>query len=103
MLADTVHERPVVIRELMPQDLKPLDRVPADEAAQIARHLAMVVGEAHARRLSSEQSRAWLKVLHDRPSKTIDAPAWLWRAAVDSVGTHETAYLEHCRQLALAS
>jgi uncharacterized protein (DUF2252 family) len=103
MLSASIHERPVIVRELMPQDLKlELDLVPADEAAQIARHLAMIVGEAHARQLSRDDRRAWLAQLQERRSKAIDAPPWLWSATVHLVGVHEAAYLEHCRQHALA-
>jgi len=104
MLSASIHDRPVVVRELMPQDLKlELDLVPAAEAAQIAQHLATIVGEAHARQLSRDERRAWLAQLRQRRSKAIDAPPWLWSATVDLVGVHEAAYLEHCRQHALAA
>ena len=30
----------------------------------------------------------------------LDAPSWLWRSVVDLMGSHEVAYLEHCRKYA---
>jgi uncharacterized protein (DUF2252 family) len=36
-------------------------------------------------------------------SRTIDAPPWLWSSVVELAGSHETAYLEHCRHYALAT
>ncbi|HSP98211.1 MAG TPA: DUF2252 family protein [Candidatus Dormibacteraeota bacterium] len=104
MLSASIQERPVIVRELMPQDLKlELDRVPASEAEVIARHLATIVGEAHARQLTRAEWRAWLAQLQERRSRSIDAPPWLWSATAELVGTHEAAYLEHCRQHAFAS
>jgi uncharacterized protein (DUF2252 family) len=33
-------------------------------------------------------------------SKTLDAPGWLWSSVVALIGSHEVAYLEHCRKYA---
>jgi uncharacterized protein (DUF2252 family) len=101
MLAGKLLGRPVVIRELMPQDLKlEMETLTPDEAVRAARYLAGVVGEAHARQMDREQRRAWRKVF-DRTSKTLEAPSWLWTSVVDLVAMHEGAYLEHCRRYSL--
>ena len=66
---------PVFVRELLPEDLKlELTRVAPAEAEMAAHYFAEVVGRAHA----------------------------LWRSIVDLIATHERAYLEHCRRVALA-
>jgi uncharacterized protein (DUF2252 family) len=50
MLAATLLERSVVVRELMPQDLKiEIDRLTRAEAMSLAHYLAGVVGRAHGR------------------------------------------------------
>ena len=104
MIHETVLERPVFIRELLPQDLKlELDAVGEGEATDVASRLARIVGDAHARQLSKGQAKSWLAELRRGYSKTIDAPSWLWRSMVDLVGVHESAYLEHCRKHALAT
>jgi uncharacterized protein (DUF2252 family) len=33
-------------------------------------------------------------------SKTLDAPSWLWLSVVELMGSHEAAYLDHCRRYA---
>ena len=44
----------MVVRELMPQDLKlEIDQLTRDEAVSVARYLASVVGKAHARQMTS--------------------------------------------------
>ena len=103
MLAGRLMDRPVVVRELMPQDLKlEIETLTPDEAVGAARYLAGVVGHAHARQMSSGDRRAWHKAFERGRSKTLDAPTWLWTSVVDLVATHEAAYLEHCRRHALA-
>jgi len=95
-------DRPVFVRELLPKDLKlELSRVNTDEAIQVARYLARVVGRAHARQLARPERKAWQAELQRNRSKTIDAPSWLWSGVVDLVGIHERAYLDHCRRYAL--
>jgi len=93
--------RSVFIRELMPQDLKfEIEHLTADEALKIAFYLATVVGKAHGRQLSAQDSLAWRKQLTRNRSKTLDAPTWLWTSVVDLLAHHEKAYLEHCRKYA---
>jgi uncharacterized protein (DUF2252 family) len=104
MLAASLLDRSVFIRELLPQDLKvELDRIDADDARAVAYYLGKVVGRAHRRQMDTAASRAWLAELTSHRTKTLDAPSWLWRALVQLVGLHEHAYLEHCRRYALAA
>ena len=103
MLAARMCDRSVVIRELMPQDLKlEIDQLTQREAVNAARFLAMVVGEAHARQMDRATRASWAKAFGQRRSKSLDAPSWLWTSVVDLVATHEAAYLEHCRRFPLA-
>ena len=103
MLAAKFLGRPVVLRELMPQDLKlEMDRLTREEAVASARYLAAVVGKAHARQMDTATRRRWVAELGRNRSKNLDAPGWLWSSVVELVANHETAYLEHCRRYALA-
>ena len=70
---------------------------------EIAHYLAGVVGHAHGRQMSAIDRKAWCAELARRRSETLDAPTWLWSSIVDLVGTHEAAYLEHCRRHAIAA
>jgi uncharacterized protein (DUF2252 family) len=102
MLAAQFLSRPVVLRELMPQDLKlEMDRLTRDEAIAAASFLAGVVGKAHARQMDSPTRKTWTAVLDRNRSKSLDAPGWMWRSVVELIATHETAYLEHCRRYAM--
>ena len=92
----------VVLRELLPQDLKlEMDQLTRDEAISAARYLASVVGVAHASQLDRKTRQEWRTVLSRNRSKTVDAPSWLWSSVVELVAHHESAYLEHCRSYAL--
>ena len=92
----------VVIRELMPQDLKlDVDQLSAAEAVHAAHFLAAVVGHAHARQMPKDTRRLWSRELAAHHSRDFDAPSWLWTTIVELIGTHERAYLEHCRSHAL--
>jgi uncharacterized protein (DUF2252 family) len=102
MLATRMLHRSVFVRELLPQDLKiEIETLTRDEAMEVARYLASVVGRAHGRQMSATERKAWGKELDRRRSDTLDAPSWLWSSVVELVGTHEAAYLEHCRRYAL--
>jgi uncharacterized protein (DUF2252 family) len=99
MLAARLNGRPVVVRELLPQDLKlEIDQLTQGEAIHAARFLAMVVGQAHARQMDHPTRLAWRKTLQQRHTKTLDAPSWFWCSVIELVATHEAAYLEHCRR-----
>jgi uncharacterized protein (DUF2252 family) len=103
MLATKLLSRPVVLRELMPQDLKlEIDRLTREEAVAAASFLAGVVGKAHARQMDAATRKIWKTELDCNRSKNLDAPSWMWRSVVELVATHETAYLEHCRRYAMA-
>lgn len=104
MLATHVLGRPMVMRELLPQDLKlEVAQFSRGEATKAARYLAYVVGLAHARQMDREARRWWQDAVRRRQSATLDAPGWLWESVVDMTGVHEAAYLEHCRAYALSA
>jgi uncharacterized protein (DUF2252 family) len=99
MVASHFLRRQVVIRELLPQDLKiEMDSITPDDAVAAARYLAEVVGKAHARQMDAHTRAGWRAELTRNHSKTLDVPSWLWTSVVDLIAAHETAYLEHCRQ-----
>ena len=96
-----VLDRPVFVRELLPQDLKlEIDRMDAQEAGAIARFLAGVVGRAHGRQMSDSDRAAWAAQLNRNRSKSLEAPSWLWRSVVELISLHEGGYLDHCRRTA---
>lgn len=101
MRAARVLERAVVVRELLPQDLKlEIDRLDKDDAMKVAQYLGAVVGKAHARQMDKATRRSWLAELGRNRPKTIDAPLWLWNSILQLVSSHEAGYLEHCRRFA---
>jgi len=104
MVASKLLGRSVVIRELMPQDLKlEIDRLSREEAVNSARYLAEVVGKAHARQMDTPTRREFAASFRQRKAGRLNAPSWLWSSVVDLATTHESAYLEHCRRYALGS
>src|ERR1700728_3382618 len=101
MLAGYFFGTPAVPCALLPPDLKlEMDQLTRDEAIGAARFLASVVGEAHAQQMDKEQRGEWRACLKQNRSKKLDAPSWLWTSVVQLVASHESAYLEHCRQYA---
>ena len=102
MMPGRLLDRSVVIRELMPQDLKlEIDRLSREEAVNSARYLAEIVGKAHARQMDAATRRAFSATFKVRRSAPLDAPSWLWSSVVELAAAHESAYLEHCRRYAL--
>jgi uncharacterized protein (DUF2252 family) len=102
MLASELMQRPVFIRELLPQDLKlEIERLARAEATEVAAFLGGVVGKAHGRQMDATTALAWRAALRKGRSKTLDAPGWLWTSIVDLVASHEAGYLHHCRRYAL--
>jgi uncharacterized protein (DUF2252 family) len=102
MMAGRLRDKPVVLRELMPQDLKiEIDRLSQDDATALAAYLAGVVGRAHGRQMDEVTRASWLKELDKARTTNLDAPSWLWSSVVDLLSVHEAAYLEHCRRFAL--
>jgi uncharacterized protein (DUF2252 family) len=104
MMAAKLLGKSVVLRELMPQDLKlEIDQLSREEAVASARYLGEVVGKAHARQMDTVTRKSFAALLKTRRSTRLDAPSWLWSSVVELASTHEAAYLEHCRRYALAS
>jgi uncharacterized protein (DUF2252 family) len=102
MLATELLGHKVVVRELLPQDLKlELTVLTQEEATSAAHLLAMVVGKAHGRQMDTDTRQKWQSTLNRNRLKSLDAPSWLWESVVQLVATHESAYLEHCRQYAM--
>jgi uncharacterized protein (DUF2252 family) len=103
MLPWRFRQTPVVLRELLPQDLKlEMDQLTREEAIGAARFLASVVGQAHARQMNSATRAKWrIALKRNRAGKNLDAPSWLWNSVVELLANHESAYLEHCRQYSL--
>ena len=96
--------KPVVVRELRPQDLKfEFEGLNQKEAVLTARLLAGVVGKAHGRQMKASERKGWARTLKASYTKTLDAPSWLWNAVVDLVAAHEASYLRHCRSYALSA
>ena len=103
MKAVTLLGKPVILRELMPQDLKlEIDQLSREEAVASARYLAEVVGKAHARQMDTATRKEFAASFKTPRSARLDAPSWLWSSVVELASTHEAAYLEHCRRYALS-
>src|ERR1700728_3285061 len=102
MMASKLLARSVVIRELMPQDLKlEIDQLSREEAVNSARYLSEVVGKAHARQMDASTRRDFAASFNRRKAVRLDAPSWLWSSVVELASTHESASLEHGRLYAL--
>jgi uncharacterized protein (DUF2252 family) len=103
MMAARLLGKAVVVRELMPQDLKiEINRLSREEAMGVARYLGGVVGRAHGRQMESCQRRAWRADLANNHKASLEAPSWLWAGVVELIALHEAAYLDHCRRFALS-
>lgn len=102
MMASRLLGKSVVIRELMPQDLKlEIDQLSREEAVNAARYLAGIVGKAHARQMDGSTRREFASSFNHHKAARLNAPSWLWSSVVELVSMHELAYLEHCRRYAL--
>lgn len=103
MMAARLLGKPVVVRELLPQDLKiEIDQFTRAEAVQSALYLAYVVGKAHGRQMDEPTREAWRREVARNHSSDLGAPSWLWSSVVALVGRHEIGYLDHCRRYSLA-
>ena len=99
MVAGKINQRSVFVRELLPQDLKvEIERLTVPDAMKAASFLAGVVGKAHARQMDQATRKSWSAELDRHRSKSLEAPSWLWSSVVSLIGSHEVAYLEHCRK-----
>ena len=104
MVASRLLGKAVVVRELMPQDLKiEIGRLSPEDAISLAHYLAGVVGRAHGRQMTSGQRGLWHSDLAKGHKASLEAPSWLWSSVVELLGLHEAAYLDHCRRFALAA
>jgi uncharacterized protein (DUF2252 family) len=104
MVAAKLRERSVFVRELLPQDLKlEIESLTIEEATKSANFLAGVVGKAHGRQMDQGVRKSWADDLERNRSRSLDAPSWLWSSVVSLIGSHEVAYLEHCRRYANAA
>ncbi|WP_184227548.1 DUF2252 family protein [Paraburkholderia youngii] len=102
MRAARLNGAAVVIRQLMPQDLKfDADRLTEADAVKAAHFLALVIGQAHAQQMDASTRKAWLGDLQASWPKSIKAPSWLWRSMVELTVANEAEYLEHCRRYAV--
>jgi uncharacterized protein (DUF2252 family) len=98
MLAAHLAGRPVIIRELLPQDLKlDIETLPQSEALAVDHYLGSIVGKAHVRQLDEPAIDAWAREMRLNRMSHLDTPLWLWTMIVELAGTHESAYLDHCR------
>lgn len=72
MSAQRFLDHGVVVRELLPQDLKlEIDELSVHDWAQTACYLAFVVGQAHARQMDMAM------------------PGWLWKSVIELLAEHE--------------
>jgi uncharacterized protein (DUF2252 family) len=102
MMPTRFRDRPVVLRELLPQDLKlAIDQLTVEQAVQSAQFLAAVVGAAHGRQMDAATRTRWRQTLGRGHTDRLDAPSWLWGCVVRLIMQHESGYLEHCRRYAL--
>jgi uncharacterized protein (DUF2252 family) len=101
MVATKLGDHPVFVRELLPQDLKlDIESLTVSQAMKSANFLASVVGKAHGRQMDEATRKNWADTLEKHRTKSLDAPSWLWSSVVSLIGSHEVAYLEHCRRYA---
>ena len=93
--------KPVVMRELAPQDLKlDVDQFTRAEAVRAAHYLAHVVGKAHGRQMDEAMRSAWRAEVMRGTEGGERAPTWLWSSVVELAGRHEVGYLQHCQRYA---
>ncbi len=93
--------KPVVMRELAPQDLKlDVDQFSRAEAVRAAHYLAHVVGRAHGRQMDEATRSRWRSEVTGNRSHAEGAPSWLWSSVVELAGRHEVGYLQHCLRYA---
>ena len=101
MLAGKLDGSSVFVRELMPQDRKiEVEQLTSEDAIAVAGFLAAVVGKAHGRQMGAGTRKEWQRELQRSPSKSLNAPSWLWTSLVELLADHERAYLDHCMEFA---
>jgi len=101
MIAARLLGKSVVLRELMPQDLKiEIEQLTEKEATKVAAYLGGIVGRAHGRQIDRVARQSWRRAFNG--TGKLDAPGWLWSSVVELMSIHEAAYLDHCRRFALS-
>lgn len=104
MIPARLMSKPIVMRQLAPQDLKiEVEQFSRKEAIAAAEYLAYIVGLAHSRQLSPSQRRLWRNKLIHQAHDRLAAPSWLWRSVMVLASEHEAGYLDHCRRFALTA
>jgi uncharacterized protein (DUF2252 family) len=99
MLPATLLGKDVVLRELMPQDLKlDLSSIEQREGPQVAHCLGNVLGRAHARQMTPADRQRWREQLLRGCASRGTLPAWLWSTTIGLMAAHEQAWLDHCRE-----
>lgn len=99
LAAGNLAGRPVIVRELAPEDMKlDIEQFTRKQAVAAARYLSSVVGRAHGRQMSEADRAAWLRELRSRNPPDLAAPTWLWNGVSALLVRHEEAYLAHCRR-----
>ena len=97
MATGKIGSHSVVIRELMPEDLKlEMEQFSRKEAITAARYLAGVVGKAHGRQMTPDDRTSWARNVTNGRSNDA-ASSWLWTPVVTLLTRRERAYLDHCR------
>lgn len=100
MIPARIGEIPVIVRELLPQDLKIVaEQFSKAEGVRVARSLAEVVGRAHGRQLTPEARQAWHRQV-EADGWDDRAPHWLWSSVTTLMGQHQSGYLALCRDVA---
>ncbi|MFF8802554.1 DUF2252 family protein [Methylobacterium sp. NPDC097299] len=103
MLPVSLLGKPVVMRELAPQDLKlDIDQFSREEAVRAAHYLAHVVGNAHGWQMDEATRSGWRDEVLRGTDGGSQAPSWLWSSVVELAGRHEVGYLQHCLRYATA-
>ena len=99
MRAAKLMHKSIFIRELLPQDLKiEIERLPEEEALEVAHDLAAIVGKARRRQMDAALRKQWQADLCRNRTKSLDAPNSLSSSVVALLA--ERVYLEHCRKYA---
>jgi hypothetical protein len=71
-------DRSVVLRELMPKELKlDIDRLSREEAVNSTRYLAEIVGNAPAQQMDAATRKEFSARFRVPKSAPLDAPSWL--------------------------
>jgi uncharacterized protein (DUF2252 family) len=83
MLAAEFQNRPVFLRELLPQDLKfEIEHLTPKQAIKVAKFLAAVIGKAHARQMDQATRHSWRATLATTVPKRLMRPLGFGQASL---------------------